>query len=414
MSQQPFVFNFQSSIFNRWYLFFIPLFLSISVFAQDKTTLEEKRKALQEEIQQINSLLSETRKNEKTLLIRLNDINQKINVRQRLINTINSESLAFSKKIKQNRTKIANIEIQLKKLKKDYSKMVVQSYKSKNKQSKLLFLLSSDNFLQAYKRVLYMKQYANFRKKQANDILIKKETLITLNDSLKIRKKAKDLLVAEQLKEKSTIDSEKKSQQKLIKSVKKKMNKYLTQIRKKQKEERKFERQLENLIKGAIVKSSKSSSKKTSSFVLTPEAKKLASNFVANKGKLPAPVEKGFVSRFFGERQHEVLKKIKIKSNGWYYTTPKNTKARAVFKGTVLGIMVDRKTKLKTVLVQHGNYVTTYKNLKSLLVKKGDKLDTKQILGTIHTDKTTGKTVLGFVLWKNAKPQNPSNWIFRN
>lgn len=397
-------------------LFFIVFFLlSFSALAQDKASLEAKRKALQKEIKQINNLLSETKKDEKTLLIRLNDINKKINVRERLIKTINKESEVFSKEIKRNKTKITTIEEQLKKLKKDYSKMVVKSYKSKNKQSRLLFILSSDNFLQGYKRMLYMKQYASFRKKQADEILIKKDALLSLNDSLKLQKKAKDLLIAEQLKEKSSIDSEKKSQQKLITKIKKKKKKYLAQIRKKQKEEQQFEQKLENLIRGAIVKSAKKSkTKKTTSFVLTPEAKKLASSFVANKGKLPAPVEKGFVSRYFGERQHEVLKKIKIKSNGWYYTTPKNTKARAVFKGSVLGIMVDKKTKLKTILIRHGNYVTSYKNLVNIMVKKGDKLDTKQILGTVHTNKTTGKTVLGFVLWKDAKPQNPSNWIFKS
>ena len=389
------------------------LFTTSTMFSQTKKELETKRKALQKEISQITKLLSKQKKTEKNLLSRLGHINKKIDVRQEIINTINKENAVFTKEIKQNKKEIAAIEKQLVALKKDYAKMVVQSYKSKNKNSRLLFLLSSSDFLQAYKRLQYMKQYAKYRKRQAADISKSKEILIKLNDSLKIKKQEKQRLIAVQLKEKRIVDSEKKAQQALINKVKKKKRRYLAQIRKKQKEEQKFEQQLENLIKGVISKSNKKSGKKTKTFVLTPEAKKLAASFVANKGKLPAPVAKGYVSRYYGKRKHEVMKKIDVNSNGWFYTTAKNTKARAVFKGKVLAIMVDRKTKIKTVLIQHGNYVTSYKNLKNVLVKKGDNVDTKQDLGTIHTDSTTGKTILAFVLWKNATPQNPAGWIYK-
>ncbi len=392
---------------------FCLLFLANPIFSQTKKELEKKRKVLQEEISQISKLLSKQKKTEKNLLSRLGDINKKIDVRQEIIHTIKKESAIFSKEIKQNKIKITAIEKQLEMLKEDYAKMVVQSYKSKNKNSRLLFLLSSSNFLQAYKRMQYMKQYANYRKKQAVEINQSKDALLQLNDSLKIKKQEKQKLIAVQVKEKKTIDFEKNAQQKLIDKVKKKKRRYLSQIRKRQKKERKFEQQLENLIKGVISKSNKKSGKKTTKFVLTPEAKKLAASFVANKGKLPAPVTKGYVSRYYGKRKHEVMKKIDVNSNGWFYTTAKNTMARAVFRGKVFAILVDRKTKIKTVLIQHGNYVTSYKNLKTVLVKKGDNIDTKQNLGIIHTDSTTGKTILAFVLWKNATPQNPAGWIFK-
>ena len=258
-----------------------------------------------------------------------------------------------------------------------------------------------------------MKQYANFRKKQATDIGDKKQILLQLNDSILLKKQVKDSLVSQRIKERKIVDTEKAAKQKVINKVKQKERKYLAQIREKQKQEQQFENKLEKLILGVITKSNKKSGKKSKKFVLTPEAKKLAANFISNKGKLPAPVEKGYVSRYFGERKHEILKKIKIKSNGWYYTTAKNTKARAVFKGVVKAIMVDKKTKIKTVLIQHGNYMTIYKNLENLLVNTGDKIATKQSLGTVHTDNTTGKTILRFAIWKDATSQNPSKWIYR-
>ena len=420
MINKNFILRFKKSIrfrlnfsLSTFYFLFFTIVFSTSSFAQNKKQLEAKRKTLQKEIKQINRLLSKTKKNEKTLLIQLDDINKKIDVHQKIINTINSESDAYSKEIKENKTEILLIEKQLKLLKEDYSKTVVQSYKSKNKNSRLLFLLSSTDFLQAYKRMQYMKQYADFRKKQATDIGDKKQILLQLNDSILLKKQVKDSLVSQRIKERKIVDTEKAAKQKVINKVKQKERKYLAQIRKKQKQEQQFENKLEKLILGVITKSNKKSGKKSKKFVLTPEAKKLAANFISNKGKLPAPVEKGYVSRYFGERKHEILKKIKIKSNGWYYTTAKNTKARAVFKGVVKAIMVDKKTKIKTVLIQHGNYMTVYSNLEKLLVKEGDKIKTKQKLGTIHTDATTGKTILKFALWKDAKAQNPSDWMHK-
>lgn len=385
--------------------------ISFSGFSQNKKQLERKRVKLQKEIKQINRLLAKTKKTEKNLVSRLFDINKKIEIRQDLIDVINEESQAYSDEINDNKTEINVLEVQLKAFKKSYANMVVQSYQSRNSQSKVLFLLSSKSFTQAYRRLQYFKQFEDNRKEKAKGIRFKKETLVSLNDSLKIKKEAKDVLITKKIAEKKIVDLEKAEQQKLIAQVKKDERKYLAQIRKKQRAERNFEQQIENLISGVIAKSNKKTGSKSKTFNLTPEAKKLASSFVASKGSLPHPVEKGYISRRFGTRSHEQLKKIKVKSNGWHYITEKNAKARSVFKGSVFGILVDKKTKLKTVIIQHGNYLTTYKNLTDLLVDKGDKVDARQDLGMVHTDKTTGKTKLVFALWKNMKPQNPAPWL---
>jgi septal ring factor EnvC (AmiA/AmiB activator) len=410
------MFNLKKSL-KVGVLFLVMLLVTFSSIAQSKRELESKRKKLQKEIRQITRLLSKTQKDEENLLTQLVDINKKIEVRQELINTIEKESTVFSNEIKQNKKEITAIEKQLKTLKSEYAKMVVQTYKNKNEQSKFMFLLSSNSFYQAYKRLQYMKQYTAYREQQTIDIQKNKDVLIVLNDSLQIKKLAKDDLLANQKKEKESINSEKKSQQKLIDKAKKKEKKYLAQIKRKQKKERQFGDKLKNLIGNAIAKSNKKSNQKntikTKAFSLTPEAKKLEVSFVANKGKLPAPVENGYVSRYFGIRKHEIYKNLSVNSNGWFYTTAKNTKARAVFKGKILQIMVDKLTKIKAVIIQHGNYVTAYNNLENVLVKVGDKVDTKQYLGTIHTNKTTGKTVLAFILSKGKSPQNPYGWIYK-
>jgi len=131
-----------------------------------------------------------------------------------------------------------------------------------------------------------------------------------------------------------------------------------------------------------------------------------------NRGKLPWPVEKGYVSTYYGKQPHPIVKTATIQSNGVRITTNKGSKARAVFEGTVLAVQVMTGNK-KAILIQHGNYITVYKNLENVTVNKGDKVKTKQIIGTIFTDKITDKTILGFVLSNNAKTENPRSWIYK-
>lgn len=385
--------------------------VSFSSIAQTQKQLEIKRKQLQKEIKEINSLLFKSKKEAETLLSDLDDITQKINIRSKLINTINLEADALSIEIAKNEKKIAVLEKKLNILKKEYANMVVNSYKSKNKQSRLLFLLSSESFLQAYKRLQYIKQYANYRKQQGEEIKATTAELRALTDSLQLKEDEKQLLIALHLKEKESISQEKLSQEKLIGKVKAKEKIYIAQIKKIQKEERKIDKKIQRLISEAIAKSNKKSgNRKASSFKLTPEAIKLESSFIANKGKLPWPTKKGTVIRKFGKQKHPTLDGITIQSNGIQVATEKNAKARTIFDGTILSIQLFRGRK-KMVLVQHGNYISAYKNLDNVFVKKGQKIKTKQDIGTIHTDPITGKTVLAFSLFKETQIQNPEIWI---
>lgn len=405
------------SVFSVFILAFF-LFGINSATAQTKKQLEIKRKKLQKEIKYISHLLSKTKQTEENLLSKLGDINKKVEIRQSIINTINKEVNAYNKDINENNLEINTLERELEITQKDYARKVRQTYKNNKKQNTLMYILSSGSFTQAYKRTQYLKQYTDFRKEQAIEIKENKARLQVLNDSLIIKRKEKEDLITQEKQEKKLVDVEKSKQQSLISQLKKQEKKYTAQIKKKEKQEEEFEAKLQHLISG-LVKPTKEpttttkNNSKPKTFKLTPEAKKLESSFVANKGKLPSPVVSGYVSRYFGSRAHESEKKIKVKSNGWFFTTEKNTKARAVFNGKVAGIMEQKQTKLKTVIIQHGNYFTTYKNLTKLLVKTGDKVITKQNLGTIHTDKTTNKTILSFGLFKYATPQNPASWLKR-
>jgi len=403
-------------------LLLICLLVGTNLFAQSskRKVLEARRIQLQKDKVYINALLSNTKRKEKNVLNELKDLKDKIRSRQNVISALTNEFNEMGNEIYLNQLEINRNSRELKALKKDYGAMIYKSYKSKSQNSRIMFLLSASNFLQAYKRFQYMKQYASFRKNQADKIQDKTFRLQTLTDSLKIKKNQKQALLTEKKKEQQIIEKDRYNQENLLGQVKSKESKYKKQIRGFLREEAKIEAQIDKIIRDAIAASNKgsnstsnnSSSSTIAGFALTAEAKALAAEFSQNKGKLPWPVEKGYVSTYYGNQPHPVVKSITIKSNGVRITTGGDSKARAVFNGTVLSVQVMSGNK-KMVLIQHGNYITVYKNLVNLKVKTGDKVKTKQEIGSVFTDKITGKTILGFVLSKNTKTENPRNWVYK-
>ncbi|WP_203294953.1 murein hydrolase activator EnvC family protein [Luteirhabdus pelagi] len=401
------------------FLLVLALCGSMAVFGQSdkQKQLEEKRQALLQEIKQINSLLFKTRKQEKSVLTEVEDLDQRIKATENLIRVTNQQANLLTREINGNLNKIDQLRDELAELKKDYAAMIRKSYKSKSQQSRVMFLLSSESFLQAYKRLQYMKQYANHRKKQGESIQQKTEELRQLNEELLQQKSKKESLIAENRKTKTQLDQEKKNQQQLIASLKKDEGKFATQIRNKQKEADAIDRQIEALIRAAIAKSNEvtgnTRSERTSTFALNAEAKELAANFTSNKGKLPWPITKGgVVIKSYGKQRHPQLPNVTTFNSGVEIATESGAQARAVFNGVVLEIQ-QLKGANKAVYIQHGDYITVYNNLTDILVKKGDKVTTKQALGTVVSNRTSGKTIVKFLIYKNTSRMNPADWIYQ-
>ena len=390
---------------------------SFNALAQKSTArqieLEVQKERLTIEIKQINKLLFKNTKKKKDVLSEVEDLNLKISVRSQLVNVNNQQANLLTRQISVNERDIGNFRKELTALKKDYAEMIRKSYKSKSSQNRLMFLFSSESFLQAYKRIQYMKQYTSFRKKQGDEIADKTKTLQTLNTTLINQKRKKEVLVSENQKVQQTLEIERKSQEVLIRSLKKRASSLATSIKQKQKKAAAIDREIERLIREAIAASNKAAGKKSSkTFVLTPEAELLAKNFTANKGRLPWPVEKGVVTQRFGTQPHPVVKTTMIKSNGVTIATSPNAVVRAVFEGEVMTVL-SFKGSNPTVLIKHGNYITTYKNIGKLYVKKGDNVKAKQAIGEIFTHPQTGKTILQFSVFNEFTPQNPKSWIYK-
>ena len=407
----------------KFSLLFLLFTFSISSFSQTKEELRRQRKKYQAEIKKLNKLLFAEEKKEQNALEDLKDLNQKIELRNKLINAIQQEANALTREISKNSDSLQALNKNLKVLKEDYSKMIYKSYKSKSQQSRLMFLLSSDNFYQAYKRIQYMKQYANYREKQGEEIIKQAQVVEQLNDSLKKQKKIKNVLLLSERDQKATIELDKKQQESLLSSIKKKEKQFKKQIQNSIKEEKRIAKKIDDLIKEEIRKAnllaakntkgtpSKTTTKKNE-FILSPEAKALANRFEQNKGKLPWPLEEGLIVRRYGVQPHPTFPGITIKSTGIHFVTASNNNAEAIFNGEVLNILVNSRG-TKNIMIRHGNYISSYANIETSFVKKGDKVTTGQQIGKIFTDKVSGKTTLIFSLFKNTTRLNPSSWILK-
>jgi septal ring factor EnvC (AmiA/AmiB activator) len=388
--------------------------------------LEERKAQIQKEIRENEKLLQSVKKKEKSAVNVVIIQSTKIKLKEKLINTTEKQTKLLSNDMYINQVQINKLKKELAELKEDYAEMIVKSYKSRSAESRAMFLLSSENFLQAYKRAQYMKQYTSYRKMQGEEIKTKTDKLTDFNQKLDVQKTAKKKLIAENEKERISLEKEKQEQLKLVNVIQKDKKKIAQEIKKKQQEYRTIDRQINKLIREAIAAANRKAALEkakanpsapvsraavsSSKIELTPESKIIADNFRANRGRLPYPVEKGYVSLGYGNQTHPLFNTITVHNSGVEITTDKGASARAVFGGEVTSVIVLSPVN-KAVMIQHGDYFTVYQNLSSVSVSKGDKVSIKQSLGKVRTNGETGKTIIKFLILQNTTYNNPEGWL---
>lgn len=419
--------------------YFFVLLITTSFFvtgwaqpATQQEKLEARKLQIQREISENQKLLQQVKSKEKTATSALLLQKEKIRLKENLIQTTEKQTRLLSDDMYRNQLQINRLSRELDALRQDYAEMIVKSYKSRSEQSRAMFLLSSENFLQAYKRVQYMKQYASWRRAQGEEIKSKSTELQTYNAKLEALKSEKQKLLTEIQKEKQELEKEKQEQEKLVNSIRKDKKQIAAEIQKKQKESKAIDRQIDKIIRDIIAAENRKTaaagakSKPTTAkgkaaaaakanpekIALTPEGKALANSFIANKGRLPWPVEKGIISLRFGDQPHPVHKSLVVHNSGLEITTEAGAKALAVFEGEVSAVILLTPVN-RAVIIRHGDFITTYSNLISVSVQKGDKVSVRQPIGRVWTNPGTGRTVLKFVLRQNKDYLNPEPWLAR-
>ena len=375
--------------------------LSFVIAADNVKDLQKKQKKLQAEIEQTNKMLKQTKKDESATLNKLQLIGENIKTQKQLINTLDNEITALNSEMNHLTSTRDSLQQILEGYKKDYAQMVNQSHFARVQQSPLLFLLSSDSFQQLARRARYLQEFAHFRQEQVHRIEATQAEIDTQNNLLQENKNDKQATLATRKREQENLKRDERKQQTMLTQLKSKEKDLSKKLQQQQKKVAELNKKIDDIVRKQAASTKNS---------LTKEQKLVAGGFEANKGRLPWPVEKGMISGHFGKQQHPVYSQVTIDNKGVYIQTTAGSKARAVYKGEVTSCFMVANT--YAVIIQHGNYRTVYSNLSKLQVKQGDKVETKQLIGTIYTDaEQDQKTELYFQIYKDRDILNPELWI---
>ncbi len=446
----------------------IAILIAISFVSQaqqpNRAELEKRRQYILKSIAQAEEQLANTQKDTRATMGQLRALQTQLNSRQRLINTINEEISQIGGSINRSNKEIERLKGNLDVLKTRYAQSIRYAYKSRSSYDMLAFLFSSDDFNEAVRRLKYLKRYRDYRKDQAAQI--KKTQLQLLNEiaSLNTEKATKDKLLVTEQKQKTAIEEDRNKTNSVVQELKgrekeltatirknqrkaEEIDKAVAEIirkemeiaRKKAEEERKRreaeeKRRLEEERKRLLAEAEKNKEKEAEgnnsnvvvkveppkpikaepaeikyNYGLTPRAAELSKNFESNKGKLPWPVEKGFISLPFGRYKHPIAEKVTLENYGIDIRTNRGANVRACFEGTVSKVFtMDGST--WNVLINHGQYFTLYKNLGKVVVESDQKVTTKQTIGTVASN-DDGEAVLNFQIWISGTKVDPELWI---
>lgn len=374
------------------------------ILGQNRSELERRRSETNNEIQKTTQILNEVSKGKKLSISRINIINRQIRNLQKLIVDLDKEIVDITSRIEDNQTVIDLMEEDIRQIKSDYARLIQEANKQRSPYYELIYVFASKDINQAYKRLKYLKQYAEYRKKQVYIIDRLQDILEKKIDELLLQKQEKNDLMAQYDIAKSDLSVAITKQQNQVAILQKRERDMKRELAR----QKKLSAQLDKEITSLIEKEMKS---KSGTGKLTPEQNVVSENFEKNKGMLPWPTQSGIVTQSFGVHSHPVLKNVKVRNDGISITTLEGTKARAVFSGEVMKIFAIPGAN-QTVIVRHGNYLSVYKNLIDVKVAVGENIAIKQELGTVFTNKNEGNdTTLNFMIWKEMEKLDPEIWL---
>ncbi len=385
---------------HRLHIVLYLLLAAVCINAQNLKELQAQQKKYAEELENTGKMISQTKQNEKATENKLNLIGQDIRTRKKLINSINQELVALDKEQNRLQNEQSRLQVELDSLKRDYANLVQLTHYADMQQSPLLFLLSAKDFNQLFRRIRYMREFAAYRQEQVERIESIKADIQIQTNLIQDNRKEKDSALKTQQRERDQLARNERKQKAMLQDLKKKEKELIAKQKQQQKKIDELNKQIEKAIAKQVDRKQQ----------LTKEQELIAGGFAANKGRLPWPVEKGFISGHYGKHQHPVYENVTINNKGVYIQTTAGSNARAVYEGEVTTCMVMGST--YAIIVQHGNYRTVYTGIQTPAVKPGDKIQAKQNIGKIASNSDDdNKTELQFQVWEDRTLLNPELWL---
>jgi len=372
-------------------------------FSQSKEELQKRIEKNQKEIELTNQIIKNTKQNKKSSLNHLYVLKKRINLRDNLIKQLNQQISNLDTQIIYNQEAIKLLNQDLQKLKKNYAKIIYYAYKHKNDLDQMMFILASESFNQAYKRYKYLKQYAEYRRSQGQEIVIKTQKLEYETQKLKSLKKDKKEILAYKTQEKVKLKNERIKVNNRVRELKNKQKK----LRRELKDKQRIIAQLENEIE-KIIEEERNRTRLWKN--LTERQKQISKNFQNSRGKLPWPINDGVITRKFGEHDHPVLKGIKTYNNGVDINVNNKSEVKSIFDGVVRKVVSIPGANL-TVIIRHGNYLTVYSNLVDVTVKTGNFVMKGDVIGEVYNDQSGDENLLHIEIYRESEKLNPEVWL---
>lgn len=401
------------------------LLLTFGAQAQTKKQLENQRNKLIEQINFTKKQIEEVQRKKAASVNQLVTLRKQIQVRQRLIENYNNDIAITQVQIDNLAELIGSLERDLQKLKAEYGKMLQVAYRNRSNYSNVILVLSAKDFNQAFKRLRYLQQYNEFRQTQVRLINKTQEGLNRRIAQLEQKKVERLSLVAEEETQKTLLGYESDKTNQLVSTLQNNEKQLRKELKEKEAARARLQRTIEDIIRREIEEARRQEAERQrkvgqkpsvtpkttrEEFELTPEAKALGADFEANKGKLPWPVSKGFISESFGEHPHPVLKNVKVRNDGVSIRTAKSAEVKAIFRGEVTAV-VSIPGMQKAIIVRHGQYLTVYAHLETVNVSKGSKIETGQTIGSVHFDEEENKAEVQLQVWRGTTKIDPSPWL---
>jgi murein hydrolase activator len=382
--------------------------LSFSVSAQKtKAQLQKEKQQNLQKIKEVEKILSETTTKKKNSLGELTALKQRIHQQERLIGSITDEINFLDQEINENNAFIDALEVDLKKLKSEYSAMLFAAQKANNSATRLTFLFSAQSFEQLIMRMRYMEQYAEKRKLQAKAITSVQDELSGQVKQIETKKTEKNTLLREEVSENTSLTGLKKKQNTLVKSLEKEEKSLKRDLEETKKALVALDKKINEIIREEIERAAREAKTKSSTTSASATTA-LSNSFEENRNKFPWPV-KGFVSMGFGRQKHPLLKGIYVDNNGVNIQTTEDEKVKSIFQGEVRAVAFIPPLG-NSVIITHGEYFTVYSGLKEVYVKRGQKVTISQEIGQVLSN-SDGISELRFQIRKNTTPLDPQLWL---
>jgi len=403
-----------------------------AAFAQQSSAeLKKQREKIDVEIAEITKILKAKTQEKILSQQEVNALSRQLDLRESKITTINAELRLINSNIQSNTKVVDGLKAELEKMRQDYEKMIMFAFRNKSGYNKLMFIFASKDFNQAFKRVKYLQQFSDARKIKGAEIDETKKQIELKIAQLERDKQTQNKLLQEQQQERSIIAKDRASHANELSQLRKEESSYKGQLTNKQQEKKRIDaminaairREIEEVRRKAeeerrkaaeveakrtgktVAEVEKTTPRKSDSEILrsTPEAARLSADFKSNRGRLPWPVAQGDIVRGFGFERVE--RSVGVDNTDVAIRTGNNAPVKAVFEGEVVQVIGS------VVVIKHGEYFTSYANLKSLSVSRGQKVTRGQQVGTADTDPDAGYSVVNFGVFQGQTAMNPSSWL---